>query len=150
MMNTWMLREERWNFKSEILNEVQGHVVLHWCREKTPPEINKKCNFVKASWVWGRTPSTCKPRIYPHLSPCLCWSWGWRRSAEAASPDRGLRRKASDSNRAQPLSRVRLFAAPWTVAHQAPLCFGFPGKNTGVTCHFLLQGIFLTQGFNLC
>ena len=25
----------------------------------------------------------------------------------------------------------------------------FPGKNTGVGCHFLLQGIFLTQGMNL-
>ena len=24
-----------------------------------------------------------------------------------------------------------------------------PGKNTGVDCHFLLQGIFLTQGLNL-
>ena len=23
-----------------------------------------------------------------------------------------------------------------------------PGKNTGVRCHFLLQGIFLTQGLN--
>ena len=27
---------------------------------------------------------------------------------------------------------------------------GFPGKNTGDGCHFLLQGIFLTQGLNLC
>ena len=26
----------------------------------------------------------------------------------------------------------------------------FPGKNTGMECHFLLQGIFLTQGLNLC
>ena len=26
----------------------------------------------------------------------------------------------------------------------------FPGKNTGVGCHFLLQGIFLTHGWNLC
>ena len=25
----------------------------------------------------------------------------------------------------------------------------FPDKNTGVGCHFLLQGIFLTQGLNL-
>ena len=25
-----------------------------------------------------------------------------------------------------------------------------PGKNTGVDCHFLLQGIFLTQGSNPC
>ena len=24
----------------------------------------------------------------------------------------------------------------------------FPGNNTGVGCHFLLQGIFLTQGLN--
>ena len=46
------------------------------------------------------------------------------------------------------LSCVRLFATPWTVAHQAPLSMGFPGKNTGVGCHFLLQGIFPTQGSN--
>ena len=36
----------------------------------------------------------------------------------------------------------------WTVAHQAPLSMGSPGKNTGVSCHFLLQGIFPTQGLN--
>ena len=47
------------------------------------------------------------------------------------------------------LSCVQLFATPWTVAYQAPLSMGFPGKGTGVGCHFLLQGIFLTQGLNL-
>ena len=41
---------------------------------------------------------------------------------------------------AQTLSRVQLFATSWTVAHQAPLSMGFPGMNTGVGCHFLLQG----------
>ena len=31
------------------------------------------------------------------------------------------------------------------------LCpWNFPSKNTRVDCHFLLQGIFLTQGLNLC
>ena len=39
------------------------------------------------------------------------------------------------------LSRVRLLAAPWTVAYQASLSMGFPGQNTGADCHFLLQGI---------
>ena len=39
---------------------------------------------------------------------------------------------------------------PRTVAHQAPLSMGFPGKNIGVDCQFLLQGIFLTQGLNSC
>ena len=41
-------------------------------------------------------------------------------------------------------SRVPLFMAPWPIAHQAPL-WDSPGKNTGVGCHFLLQGIFLTR-----
>ena len=36
------------------------------------------------------------------------------------------------------LKPVRLLC-PWV----------FPGKNAGVSCHFLLQGIFLTQGPNL-
>ena len=40
-------------------------------------------------------------------------------------------------------------ATPWTVARQL-LCSGdSPGKSTGVGCHSLLQGIFLTQGLNL-
>ena len=41
---------------------------------------------------------------------------------------------------------VKLLATPWTVAHQAPLSMKFPGKKTGVGCHFLLQGLFLTRG----
>ena len=46
------------------------------------------------------------------------------------------------------LSRVRLFATPWTVAHQAPPPMGFSRQDTGVGCHFLLHGIFPTQGSN--
>ena len=47
------------------------------------------------------------------------------------------------------LSRVQLFATPWTVACIRLLCpWDFLGKSTGVGCHFLLQGIFLTQGLN--
>ena len=46
------------------------------------------------------------------------------------------------------LSRVRLFVTPWTLAHQAVCPWDSPGKNTGVGCHFFLQGIFPTQGLN--
>ena len=43
---------------------------------------------------------------------------------------------------------VQLFATPWTVAPRL-LCPGdFPGMDTGVGCHALLQRIFLTQGLN--
>ena len=42
-------------------------------------------------------------------------------------------------------SHVQHFAILWTVA----LCpRDSPGKNTGVSCHALLQGIFLSQGSN--
>ena len=39
---------------------------------------------------------------------------------------------------------------PQTVVLQAPLSMNFPGKNTRVGCHFLLQGISQTQGLNPC
>ena len=49
----------------------------------------------------------------------------------------------------QSLSCVRLFKTPWAVAGQSPLPLRFfPGKNTRVGCYFLLQGIFLIQGWN--
>ena len=44
----------------------------------------------------------------------------------------------SDSLRPYGLQPARLLC-PWN----------FPGKDTGVSCHFLLQGIFLTLGSNL-
>ena len=38
---------------------------------------------------------------------------------------------------------------PHGLQHTRPLCpWDFPAKNTGVGCHFLLQGIFPTQGLN--
>ena len=45
----------------------------------------------------------------------------------------------SDSLRPRGLQPARLLC-PWDS----------PGKNTGVGCHFLLQGIFPTQGLNPC
>ena len=52
------------------------------------------------------------------------------------------------------LNHVQPFAVLWTIACQIPLSMGFPRntpvvlQNTGEGCHFLLQGIFLTQGSN--
>ena len=43
-----------------------------------------------------------------------------------------------------------LFQTPWTMARQALCPWNSAGKNTGVGCHFLVQGIFLTQGSNPC
>ena len=43
-------------------------------------------------------------------------------------------------------SRVLVFCNPARLLSP----WDFPGKNTGVGCHFPLQGIFLTQGLNPC
>ena len=40
------------------------------------------------------------------------------------------------------------FVTPWTVACQAALPMGFSRQEYWVGCHFLLQGIFPTQGLN--
>ena len=59
-----------------------------------------------------------------------------RRTRECASPDGGgLVAKSCDSCN--------------PIACQAPLPWDSPGKNTGMGYHFLLQGIFLSQGWNL-
>ena len=42
----------------------------------------------------------------------------------------------------------RLLETPWTVAARVFCPWDSPGKNTGVGCQALLQGIFLTQGSN--
>ena len=47
-------------------------------------------------------------------------------------------------------SHVLLFATAWTVACQAPLVLGFPMQEYWSGCNVLLQGLFLTQGSNLC
>ena len=41
-------------------------------------------------------------------------------------------------------------ATPWTIATRLLCPRDSPGKNTGVSCHFLLRGLFLTQGSNPC
>ena len=50
--------------------------------------------------------------------------------------------------RVKSLSHVRLWATPWTQPTRLLHPWDFPGKNTGVGCHALLQGICPNQGLN--
>ena len=44
-----------------------------------------------------------------------------------------------------------IFSDPMECSLPGSFCpWNFSGKNIGVGCHFLLYGIFLTQGSNLC
>ena len=62
-----------------------------------------------------------------------CWIWG----SSSCTALLLLSSVVSDSFQPYGLQPARLLC-PWDS----------PGKNTGVGCHFLLQGIFLTQGSN--
>ena len=46
------------------------------------------------------------------------------------------------------LSHVLLFVTPWNAARRLHCPWNSPGKNIGVGCHSLLQGILPTQGLN--
>ena len=69
--------------------------------------------------------STKRCSRFTCISSALTVKWKWSRSV------------VSDS------------AASWTVPARLIHPWDFPAKSTGVGCHFLLQGIFLTQGSNL-
>ena len=45
----------------------------------------------------------------------------------------------------QSLSVVWLFVTSWTVAYRLLCPWDFPGKNTGMGCHFHFQGVILTD-----
>ena len=91
--------------------------------------------------------------IHNH-KPCLLLLQIWTTKLYLTS----LLIKKLNSNFCSPVVKVKMkvlscvwfFATPWTVACQAPPSMDFPGKNTGMDCHFLLQGIFPTQGLPHC
>ena len=74
------------------------------------------------------------------------WKSLWRRKSRERLGTEPL--KVHAFLHAQLPSHVQLFVTPRTKAHQAPLSMRFCCKNAGAGCHFLLQGIFLTQGSN--
>ena len=83
-----------------------------------------------------------------YISALFCGKQTWVMKTEGKESH--IYRLHSVCMHAYLFSRVQFFATSWTVAHQAPLSMGFfSGKNSGMGFHFLLQGIFPTQGSNL-
>ena len=90
-----------------------------------------------------------------HMAKHLTFCWGRTNTVSQGESEksqvspRGFRLETETSVLCE-LSRSLLFATPRTL-RTARLCspWDFPGKNTEIGCHFLLQGIFLTQEPNL-
>ena len=89
--------------------------------------------------------------LAPDLAVWFTSGLGAGRTVKARCPlwrDKALR--CSRPGQVMCSVRSEFFATHWVAALQAPLSMEFSSKNTGVGCHFLLQGIFLTQGLKLC
>ena len=72
----------------------------------------------------------------------------WEKSQSVRN--RGLSRRKCTLSLCCSVAKVMSdsFVTPWTVLTRILCPWDFPGKNTGVSWHFLLQGISLTQGLN--
>ena len=64
-------------------------------------------------------------------------------------PNRNHRTEKYHESEVKSLSRVQLFAIPWTVAHQAPPSMEFSIQEYWSGLPFPSPGIFPTQGSNL-
>ena len=97
---------------------------------------NPKVRFIYLKLAW-RDSSFMAPEVEGRLG---LQSW------QNLTPEMSLEEyPEQDDMRAQ--SHLTL-CDPVDCTRQAPLSMEFSTKNTGVGCHSLLQGIFLTQGSN--
>ena len=128
-------------------------------------------HFVKWPLIMWKWKSLSRVRLF--VTPWLLCPWGFSRPeywsglpcpppGDLPNPGIDPRSPAFQANsflsespgkpklvvKVKSLSRVRLFATSWTIATRLLCPWDFPGNSTGVDCHFLLQGIFPTQGSN--
>ena len=119
----------------------------------TPPEVSKQAG---SDWLEQPSrdtgPSGCErcagwPPLHPResLYPIAPLSF-----YDAMNGGGVLSEYKKERKKVKSLTHVQLLVTPWTIAHTRLLySWDSPGKTTGVGYHFLLQGIFLTQGSNL-
>ena len=87
---------------------------------KSPQSCPTLCDPTDGSPPGSPVPGILQARTPEWVAISFSSAWKWKVKAKS-------------------LSHVRLFATPWTAAHQALRPWDFPGKSTGVGCHRLLQ-----------
>ena len=137
----WVIREDNssawlWQANSFSFPVIHFHS-LTFLLKMTPVPSRKGSTFLRvADWFFCIIQELCFYSEKWQLPPCsqitsadMCgfsW-WGpqtfpWHEQTQLAVTSRGLEKTECLLSHC---SRVWLFAAPWTVAHQAPLSMGF-------------------------
>ena len=115
----------------------------HWMENPIPD-----CSICLATCLRCRAAPYLPPWI-SRLSTGVKWRNAWVLQTSIAKQRPGMHLLKQWKGKVKSLSRARLFAAPWVVACTKFLHpWDFQGQSPGVGCHFLLQGIFPTQGSN--
>ena len=148
----WAARRSNQSILKEISPDIHwknwcwswnSNILATWCEELT---------HLKRPWCWERLKAGGEGdnRGWDGWMASLTqWTWVWINSESwwwTATPgvlrSMGSQRVrqdwATEVNWTDGLLPIRLLC-PWD----------FPGKDAGVSCHFLLQGIFPTRGLNL-
>ena len=125
-----------WMISCFLVFLLYGKRVSGWIIE--PSQVSDGCSSLSSPWMGGFSRTDVIPvNISANLS-----QWCLSTDGAICAP-----RRACLLSR---FSHVWLSATQWTVASPgSPVHADSPSKNTGVGCHVLLQGIFLTQGSNL-
>ena len=120
------------------------------CTDSCP--LSRWChpNILSSGWKSRWTDSGVW--VPGHNSPAFAWrgcsqrrSCSWQGYGPYSQKDLTLRKVLACSM--EPDTTLQLHGL-WSTRLLCP--WDSPGKNTGVGCHFLLQGIFSTQGSNPC
>ena len=115
------------------------------------------CDPMDSSPQGSPVPGILQARTLEWVAISFSNAWEWKVKGKSLSHVRLLATPWTAAHQAQPLfpqrwqvlSRVWFSATPRTVAARLLCPWDSSGKNTGVGCHALLQGIFPTQGLNL-
>ena len=85
------------------------------------------CDPIDGSPPGSLVPGILQARTLEWVAICFSNAWEWKVKVKS-------------------LSHVWLFEIPWTVSYQDPVHGIFPGKSTGVGCHFLPPFCFIGKG----
>ena len=118
-----------------------------WDSHSGPPAVELtllNTDLLKNLFIWDHAAQHVGSS-FPNQGLNL-WPLHWKHGVLTTGPWWKFPQSSSGLLLLSHFSRVRLCVTPQMAAHQAPPS---PVKGTWVGCHFLLQGIFPTQGWNL-
>ena len=116
--------------------------------------------LLSVSATFYPSPWGCQPRVDTQTVKLANWSWIRLATSWVQLPDwdmalwyhvhLGKFQALACRSQTKPFSVMSNFLRPYVLYSARLLCrWDFPGKTTGVDCHFLLQGIFPTKGLQL-